>query len=260
VAPRREDVRIATDEGVALGELVDDGVNTFHADPVDRDRTCQEVGLGAFRLLGLVVPSKIVAVGRNHLAHVLEMGYRASRGALDLPQAAFIDHRTGCGRRSTERALIRRPARSRTCGRDRASRPPAVPSTGDGPRAGLHLRNDVTARDLQRRDPSITRAKSFDTFCSIGPWVETDFDPSAGSSVRCWVDDELWQEGQTSDLIIDIPTVLSFISQVMTLEPGDVVLTGSPGGTSTMRHGQAIRIEIEGIGSLQHGVRSASDT
>ena len=126
--------------------------------------------------------------------------------------------------------------------------------------AGVTCANDVSARDLQRQDNTITRGKGFDTFCPIGPWVETEFDLTSTVTVSCRVNGELRQEGTTDDLIFDIPSILAFVTQVMTLERGDVILTGSPGGTADLHPGDHVEITVGGVGTLRHGVRAADAT
>jgi len=209
-------------------------------------------------MLAPVEPSKVVAIGRNYLAHVREMGYEPPPepsmflkppssviGPGDdvvLPPRALSDQ----VQHEAELAIVI-GTRARNL----------APSEALRHVAGYTCADDVSARDLQRRDPSITRAKGFDTFCPVGPWIETELDPG-NVFVRCRVDGELRQEGHTSDLIFDLSTILTFVSNVMTLERGDVVLTGSPGGTSTLRTGNVVEVEIEGIGTLTHGVRDGA--
>jgi 2-keto-4-pentenoate hydratase/2-oxohepta-3-ene-1,7-dioic acid hydratase in catechol pathway len=114
---------------------------------------------------------------------------------------------------------------------------------------------------MQRSDGQWTRAKGFDSFCPIGPWIETDLgalglDP-ADLGISCTVDGEPRQQGRTSQLIFDVPTLVSYISQVMTLLPGDVVLTGTPAGVGPIRPGQRVECTIEGLGTLTNSVAAA---
>jgi 2-keto-4-pentenoate hydratase/2-oxohepta-3-ene-1,7-dioic acid hydratase in catechol pathway len=129
---------------------------------------------------------------------------------------------------------------------------------------GYTIGNDVTERDMQRSDGQWTRAKGFDSFCPIGPWIETDLaalgkDPS-DLEVSCSVDGELRQSGRTSQLLFGLPTLISHISQVMTLLPGDVVLTGTPSGVGPIRPGQRVECTIEGLGTLTSTVAGADPT
>jgi 2-keto-4-pentenoate hydratase/2-oxohepta-3-ene-1,7-dioic acid hydratase in catechol pathway len=122
---------------------------------------------------------------------------------------------------------------------------------------GYTVANDVTARDLQRGDVQFTRAKGFDSFCPLGPWIETDLDPhdfSVGRSVQTWLNGELKQDGSTSDLIFDVPTLVAYVSSVMTLLPGDVILTGTPDGVGPMLPGDEVEVSVAGIGNLTNKV------
>ena len=120
---------------------------------------------------------------------------------------------------------------------------------------GYTIANDVTARDLQKKDGQWTRAKGFDTFCPIGPWIETDYTP-AGQLVQTIVNGEVRQSEPLSSMIFKIPEIIAFVSQVMTLLPGDVILTGTPAGIGPMAAGSTVVVSIEGIGSLTNKVSS----
>lgn len=125
---------------------------------------------------------------------------------------------------------------------------------------GYTCANDVSARDLQRSDPHPTRGKGFDTFCPVGPWIETDLDPESGVGVRCSVNGELRQDGSTADMTDEIPFLIEYLSGFATLYPGDLILTGSPGGTGQLNPGDRIDISIDGIGTLTNGVTSNGPT
>lgn len=124
--------------------------------------------------------------------------------------------------------------------------------------AGYTCVNDVTARDFQRADGVFARAKGFDSFCPVGPSLAIDVDPS-DLQVRSWVDGELRQDGRTSDMIFSVPVLLEFVSSIMTLEPGDIVSTGTPSGVGPLRAGQTVIVEIESIGRLINPVVDRSD-
>src|SRR5918993_2420798 len=118
---------------------------------------------------------------------------------------------------------------------------------------GYTIANDVTARDLQRSDVQFTRAKGFDSFCPLGPWIETDLDPQAfadGREVQTYLNGDVVQDGTTADMIFDVPTLVAHVSSVMTLLPGDVILTGTPEGVGPMQLGDEVEISIAGIGAL----------
>jgi 2-keto-4-pentenoate hydratase/2-oxohepta-3-ene-1,7-dioic acid hydratase in catechol pathway len=120
---------------------------------------------------------------------------------------------------------------------------------------GYTCANDVTARDQQRADVQFTRSKSYDSFCPIGPWIDTTFDPSA-VRVRALVNGVTKQDGNTRNMIFDIATIISFMSHVMTLVPGDVILTGTPEGVSRITDGDTVTVAIDGLGELTNPVRS----
>jgi 2-keto-4-pentenoate hydratase/2-oxohepta-3-ene-1,7-dioic acid hydratase in catechol pathway len=113
--------------------------------------------------------------------------------------------------------------------------------------------NDVTARDLQNSDGQWSRAKSFDTFCPLGPWIETDLDP-AEILVKCLVNGQLRQMASTRDMIFPVPQLVAFISSAMTLEPGDLILTGTPAGVSQLTSGDEVTVDVEGVGQLRNPV------
>jgi 2-keto-4-pentenoate hydratase/2-oxohepta-3-ene-1,7-dioic acid hydratase in catechol pathway len=118
---------------------------------------------------------------------------------------------------------------------------------------GYTCANDVTARDLQAKDGQWTRAKGFDTFCPLGPWIETDLDP-ADLALITRLNDEVKQQSRTSLLLHNVAAIIAFVSQVMTLLPGDVVLTGTPAGIGPMDKGDEVTVTIEGIGTLSNPV------
>jgi 2-keto-4-pentenoate hydratase/2-oxohepta-3-ene-1,7-dioic acid hydratase in catechol pathway len=120
---------------------------------------------------------------------------------------------------------------------------------------GFTVGNDVTARDLQSRDGQWTRAKGFDTFCPLGPWIETEFDPS-DSVVTCSVNGEMRQMASTRDMVFNVKQLIAFISSIMTLEAGDIIMTGTPAGVGPLKHGDLVEVSIEGIGALQNPVRA----
>jgi 2-keto-4-pentenoate hydratase/2-oxohepta-3-ene-1,7-dioic acid hydratase in catechol pathway len=217
--------------------------------------TDTEVALADVRLLAPVLPrSKVVGIGRNYAAHAAEMGN-------DLPSAPlmFIKPNTsvvGPGdpvfypRQSSEvhfegelAVVIGRICRDVTTER--------VPEVVYGYTVG----NDVTARDLQRSDVQFTRAKGFDSFCPLGPWIETELDTS-DLAVTTHLNGDLKQDGRTKDLIFDVPTLVAYVSSVMTLLPGDVILTGTPEGVGPMNVGDEVEVTVEGIGSLTNKVVS----
>ncbi len=118
---------------------------------------------------------------------------------------------------------------------------------------GYTIGNDVTARDLQRTDDQWTRSKGFDTFCPFGPWIDTDFDIS-DALITCKVSSEPRQMASTRDMVFSVPTLIAYISSVMTLEPGDIIFTGTPSGVGPLKDGDEVMVEIEGLGVLKNPV------
>ena len=118
---------------------------------------------------------------------------------------------------------------------------------------GYTLANDVTARDIQKSDGQWTRGKSFDTFCPLGPWIDTDFKPTT-QRITAKIDGELRQDATLDQMVFDIPTIIEFITSAMTLLPGDVILTGTPAGIGPMNPGGRVEIAVEGLGTLENRV------
>ncbi|MEO3924639.1 fumarylacetoacetate hydrolase family protein [Micromonosporaceae bacterium B7E4] len=214
--------------------------------------------LADVRLLSPILPSKVVCVGRNYVEHAAELGNDVPaepllflkpstsvigpRDAIRLPaQSKQVEH-------EAELAVVIGPPGARRA--DRAAAAQAV--------FGYTCANDVTARDLQRADGQWTRAKGFDSFCPLGPWISTGIDVS-DVEVRCEVgrgadEMEVRQLGRTRDMVFDVPTLVSYISHVMTLLPGDVVLTGTPAGVSPIVDGDTVTVRVGGIGELSNPV------
>jgi 2-keto-4-pentenoate hydratase/2-oxohepta-3-ene-1,7-dioic acid hydratase in catechol pathway len=208
--------------------------------------------LDRVRLLPPCLPSKVAAVGLNYAAHAREIGMKPpSDPVLFLkPASAVIGpgdeivYPRGVGRLDPEAELavvIGATVRN------------AAVSAAAQAILGFTCLNDVTARDLQSRDKQWTRSKSFDTFCPIGPWIETEIDPG-DLALRLRVNGETRQESTTADLIVGPAELVSFISSVMSLFPGDVIATGTPSGIAPIKVGDTVEVEIEGIGVLRNTV------
>jgi 2-keto-4-pentenoate hydratase/2-oxohepta-3-ene-1,7-dioic acid hydratase in catechol pathway len=224
--------------------------------------TGQRWAVADVRLLSPILPSKIVCVGRNYADHAAELGNEvpaepmiflkpstAVIGPHDSirlpPQSVQVEH-------EAELAVVIGMTGARRV--DRAGAARAI--------FGYACGNDVTARDLQRKDGQWTRAKGFDSFCPLGPWIQTDLDVS-DVELRCEVTAagggtdavaEVRQLGRTKDMVFDPPTLVSYISHIMTLLPGDVVLTGTPAGVGPLVGGDAVTVRIEGVGALTNRV------
>jgi 2-keto-4-pentenoate hydratase/2-oxohepta-3-ene-1,7-dioic acid hydratase in catechol pathway len=209
--------------------------------------------LADVRLLAPVLPSKVVAIGKNYADHVQEMGGEAPAEPVIFlkPSTAVV----GPG------DVIARPTElservdyegelavviGRICRDVPVERVPEVVF-------GYTCANDVTARDLQAKDGQWTRAKGFDTFCPLGPWIETDADP-ADLEITTSVNGEVRQHSRTSLLLHDVRTLVSYVSAVMTLLPGDVLLTGTPAGVGPLHKGDEVSVTIQSIGTLTNPV------
>jgi len=215
----------------------------------------QPATLPGFPLLSPCSPTKIIALGRNYAAHAAEHGAQVpSRPLIFLkPPSAVI----GPGEAIVcppQSAQVEYEAELAVVVGRRARRVAAA-DVWDYI-LGYTCANDVTARDLQRSDEQWSRAKGFDTFAPLGPWIATGLDP-ASLRVTCRVNGEIVQHGSTADMAFKIPHIVEFISAAMTLEPGDVILTGTPEGVGPIRAGDRVEVEIEGIGALCNPVVAA---
>lgn len=215
--------------------------------------TGQRVPLDGARLLAPVLPrSKVIGIGRNYAEHAAELGNEVPEEPIVFlkPNTAVIGPDdpvvpppyTSRVEHEAELAVVI----SRICKDVPASRANDVI-------LGYTAANDLTARDVQRSDATWTRGKAWDSSCPLGPYLVMDLDVS-DLRVRCWVDDELRQDGSTSQMIVGVPELVSYVSGIFTLLPGDVILTGTPAGVGRVEPGQRVRVEIEGIGELSNPV------
>ena len=239
------------------GSLVYPLEEAYHFNHLDLPRSGETLELNEVKLLAPTSPSKIVCVGRNYREHAAELGNK-------MPE---------------EPLLFLKPSSSLVGPNDRIELPPQsqqVEHEGElGVVMGLTARklteaddplsyvfgytcvNDVTARDLQRKDVQFTRGKGFDTFCPVGPWIVTDIDP-AKVNVTTRVNGEVKQNGNTADMAFPVAFLIRYISSIMTLYPGDLIATGTPAGVSRMRHGDIVEVEVEGIGVLKNPIYDPS--
>jgi 2-keto-4-pentenoate hydratase/2-oxohepta-3-ene-1,7-dioic acid hydratase in catechol pathway len=244
--------------GVVEGPEEGDGqvVSQIDGHPFgDIKLTGQRWALADVRLFSPILPSKVVCVGRNYADHAAELGNEVPKEPLLFlkpstsligpndairipPQSHRVEH-------EAELAVVIGATGARRV--DKAGAAAAI--------FGYTCANDVTARDLQRADVQFTRAKGFDSFCPLGPWMVTDVDVR-DVEVRCEVNEEVRQLGRTKDMVFDPATLVSYVSHVMTLLPGDVVLTGTPAGVSQMVDGDVVTVSIEGLGSLTNRVQN----
>jgi len=223
-----------------------------------RTRRIEPIALEDAALLPPVQPSKIVCVGRNYREHAAELGN-------EVPQEPLLFFKPTSSLLSPGGTIVRPKVSERTdyegelgvvisrrCHKlasDEDSRPYIL---------GYTCVNDFTARDLQNKDGQWTRAKGFDTFCPVGPLVTDGLDPWAGIQVETRVNGEVRQSGNTRDFIFPLDVIIRYISQIMTLEPGDLIATGTPKGVGPVVAGDQIDVSIEGIGQLRNVVADES--
>ncbi len=248
--------------GVVTGEVDELGIPDDDAmvvalagDPlyVGVHLTEEQYKLSDVRLLAPVIPrSKVVGIGRNYAAHAAELGHdlpteplmfiKPNTSVVGPNDPVFYPKQTQDLHYEGELAVVI----GRIC---RDVSPERVSEVIYGYTVG----NDVTARDLQKSDVQFTRAKGFDSFCPLGPWIETELDP-ADLNVQTHLNGDLKQDGRTKDMIFDVPALVAHVSSVMTLLPGDVILTGTPEGVGPMNPGDEVDVTISGIGTLTNKV------
>ncbi|WP_042939823.1 fumarylacetoacetate hydrolase family protein [Rhodococcus sp. AW25M09] len=249
--------RIASPDGVAFVSIEGDGDSRTAKEIAEHPFgtptfTGRSWPLADVRLLAPILASKVIAIGKNYAAHVAEMGGEAPKdpvifikpntsivgpGAnIVLPPSSNEVHYEG------ELAIVI----GRPCKDVPASKAYEVI-------LGYTVANDVSARDHQKHDGQWTRAKGHDTFCPLGPWIETSLDPS-DLEIKTEVDGVVKQQSRTSLLLHDIPKIIEWVSAVMTLLPGDVILTGTPEGVGPITDGDSVSITVEGIGTLTNPV------
>lgn len=207
--------------------------------------------LDQVRLLSPVEPSKIVCVGRNYREHAAELGNKmpdepllflkapsaiiGMNDQIELPsQSQQVEHEGELG------VVIGTRARNLAEDEDALSYV-----------FGYTCVNDVTARDLQRKDVQFTRGKSFDTFCPVGPWIEDNLNPT-NLTVTTSVNGEVKQQGHTGDMAFSVAYLIRYIASIMTLYPGDLIATGTPAGVSRLKHGDTVEVDVSGIGTLRN--------
>jgi 2-keto-4-pentenoate hydratase/2-oxohepta-3-ene-1,7-dioic acid hydratase in catechol pathway len=219
-----------------------------------RTRRIEPIALDEATLLPPVCPSKIVCVGRNYREHAAELGNEVPQQPLLflkvssslLPQGGTIRRPKLSERVDFEGELA--VVIGKTC---------YQPAEGDDIRQyilGYTCVNDVTARDLQKKDGQWARAKGFDTFCPAGPVVTDEIDPWAGVGVETRVNGEVRQQGNTRDFIFPLEVIIRYIAQAMTLFPGDVIPTGTPSGVGPLVAGDLVEVSVEGVGTLRNSV------
>jgi 2-keto-4-pentenoate hydratase/2-oxohepta-3-ene-1,7-dioic acid hydratase in catechol pathway len=244
-------------ESPRYGWILENKIGPIEGDIYGEFRRLEaETPLTEARLLAPVQPSKIICIGRNYAEHAKEHGAEVPQVPLIFmkppsaiinpgeaiilpPQSHQIEHEAELvvviGKRG--RNLIAEEAQSHIF--------------------GYTAGNDVTARDLQKTDGQWTRAKGFDTFCPFGPWIDTEFDAS-DAVITCKVSGQPRQMASTRDMVFNVNMLIAFISSIMTLEPGDLIFTGTPAGVGPLKPGDRVEVEIEGLGKLVNPVVAAA--
>lgn len=239
---------------IKYGEIQDTQIKVFASNPIESlEYSGELVPLSEVRLLAPVVPSKIICIGMNYAAHAAEI-------AQDLPDEPLMFFKPVSSIIGPGDTIVL-PSQSNqvelevelaiVIGKQAKD---VSESEATGYIFGYTIGNDVTARDLQFSDLQWARSKGFDTFCPLGPWIETEFEPK-GKKIASRVQGLPRQHSVTNDMIYSIEQIVSYVSQNVTLFPGDVILTGSPAGISRIDTGNTVECEIEGIGVLSNPVK-----
>jgi 2-keto-4-pentenoate hydratase/2-oxohepta-3-ene-1,7-dioic acid hydratase in catechol pathway len=211
-----------------------------------------EHDLDKIKILPPVIPGKIICVGRNYAAHAREH-------SAEVPDVPLLFLKPPSAVIGPEESILLPPQSQQVEHEAELVVVIGKPGRWISPEEALShvlgytIGNDVTARDLQNRDNQWTRAKGFDTFCPIGPWVETEFDPS-DALITCYVNEEMRQMASTQDMVFNVRQLIAFASSVMTLQPGDLIFTGTPAGVGRLQPGDRVKVTIEGLGTLENPV------
>ena len=238
---------------IRYGLVAGDQVSLFAGNPFEsKELSGQSVALDQIQLLAPVIPSKIICIGMNYAAHAAEisqdvpdeplMFFKPVSALIGPGDTVVLPHQSDQVEVEVELAVV--------IGKQAKN---ISKSEVQSHIFGYTIGNDITARDIQFSDLQWARSKGFDTFCPLGPWIETDFDPR-DKRVDSRIHGEQRQQANTKDMIFDVETIVSYVSENVTLFPGDVILTGSPAGISRMDHGDLVECEIEGIGVLRNQV------
>jgi 2-keto-4-pentenoate hydratase/2-oxohepta-3-ene-1,7-dioic acid hydratase in catechol pathway len=248
--------RVSHRGAISFGVIEGDTVAELSGPPIGALRfSGNRAPLAECRLLAPVLPSKVIAVGLNYASVAEEVG-------MALPKEALLTLKPSTAVIGTDEA-IRKPADVEVLDfeGELAVVVAGLVRNADEQAAaeailGYTCANDVTARDLREREGQWTRAKGYDTFCPLGPWIETDLE-AAGLQLETRVNGEVRQSASTKDLVFPPAALVSFVSRVMTLLPGDVISTGTPSGVGPLQPGDVVEVEIEGIGVLRNPVVTA---
>jgi 2-keto-4-pentenoate hydratase/2-oxohepta-3-ene-1,7-dioic acid hydratase in catechol pathway len=243
----------AKSEPIQFGWVNNDFVGSIEGSPFgEYQRLEATLPLDSVQLYSPVQPGKIICVGRNYSEHIKEQ-------ETETPTTPLLFLKPPSSVIGPMQAILLPPQSQRV---DHEAELVVVigrrgrwiqPSDAQNYIYGYTVGNDVTARDLQRMDGQWTRGKGFDTFCSLGPWVDTEFNPT-DAMITCHVNGELRQMASTHDMIFHADQIITFASSFMTLEPGDVIMTGTPAGISPLQPGDLVEAAIDGLGKLRNPV------
>ena len=237
------------------GWLLDDKIGEIEGDLFGRYRRRDaKTPLANVKLLAPCTPSKIICIGRNYVEHAKELGN-------PVPKIPLIFFKPPSSILNPGETIILPPQSKQV--EHEAELVAVIGKRGRNVTAenaekyifGFTIGNDVTARDLQRSDEQWTRAKGFDTFCPVGPWIDTDFN-IADALISCKVNGLPRQLASTRDMIVGVSTLIAYISSIMTVEAGDLIFTGTPAGVGALEDGNEVVVEIEGLGVLRNKVRA----
>ena len=237
----------------SFGWVMEDKVGNLEGSPFSQFSRAEAIHpLEEVELLPPVIPSKIICVGRNYVAHAKEHDAEVPEVPLIFlkPPSTIIAHGETIQLPPQSQQVEHEAELAVVIGKTGRWIPP---EDANDHVFGFTIANDISARDLQFRDGQWTRGKGFDTFCPLGPWIETKFDP-ADALITCHVNDEMRQMASTRDMVFNVRQLIAYVSSVMTLYPGDLLLTGTPAGVSTIVDGDVVEVTIEGIGSLRNPV------
>lgn len=247
-------VRIQTLEGIRYGVVEEEGIRLHEGSPlVAWEPTEVVIPFEEATLLAPIFPTKVVCVGKNYEDHAAEMGS-------DIPANPIIFIKPATSVIGPEDPIVL-PHQSKEVHHE-AELAVVIGSVARKVRAedahtvilGYTAANDVTARDLQRADGQWARAKGFDTFCPLGPAIETEFDPLEDHTLECRVNGETRQSSSITNLVFGVAEIVEFVSAIMTLLPGDVILTGTPSGVGPIVDGDRVEVVLDGVGTLANPV------
>ena len=236
------------------GWLLDDKVGEIQGDVFGEYRRREaKIPFSEIKFAAPCMPSKILCVGRNYVDHARELGNEVPKVPLIFlkPPSSIIAHGESIVLPPQSSQVEHEAELVIVIGKRGRN---ITPEQSKEYIFGYTIGNDITARDLQKVDGQWTRAKGLDTFCSFGPWIDTEFDAS-DAVVTCRVNGQMRQMASTRDMVFNVTTLIAYISSIMTLEPGDIIFTGTPAGVGELKNGDMVDVEIEGLGKLSNPVK-----